>query len=194
VPDALADPSPVIHCAGTHYAPAENLEQIDVACIDLAQHEIDFAAYIFTDWPIMQALARASERGVKVRIYLDVAHIGKSTSTKHFRNLAQNPSIKIRFKGDKPINHLKSYQIDGSVFRTGTANFTVAGLKKQENNLVVTENAEDAAAFKRNFDTYYGRGFVLLLGADQLREAGCITSRLPARGQNPAPPSLALAR
>jgi hypothetical protein len=33
---ALADPSPVIHCAGAHYAPRENLEQIDVACIDSA--------------------------------------------------------------------------------------------------------------------------------------------------------------
>jgi hypothetical protein len=35
-----ADPAPIIH-----YAPAENLEHIDVELIDCAQHEIDFAAY-----------------------------------------------------------------------------------------------------------------------------------------------------
>jgi hypothetical protein len=35
-----ADPTPVIH-----YAPAENLEHIDVALIDGARHEIDMAAH-----------------------------------------------------------------------------------------------------------------------------------------------------
>jgi phosphatidylserine/phosphatidylglycerophosphate/cardiolipin synthase-like enzyme len=59
-----ADPAPTVH-----YAPAENLEHIDVGLIDGARREIDFAAYL-TDWPIMQALTRAAERGVKVRMYL----------------------------------------------------------------------------------------------------------------------------
>jgi phosphatidylserine/phosphatidylglycerophosphate/cardiolipin synthase-like enzyme len=60
-----ADPAPTVH-----YAPAENLEHIDVGLIDGARREIDFAAYVLTDWPIMQALTRAAERGVKVRMYL----------------------------------------------------------------------------------------------------------------------------
>ena len=42
-----------------HYAPAENLEHIDV--IDGARHEIDVAAYVLTDWPVMQALTRAAD-------------------------------------------------------------------------------------------------------------------------------------
>ena len=65
-PPCCADPVPVIH-----YAPAENLEHVDVALIDRAEHEIDMAAYVLTDWPVMQALTRAADRGVKVRIYLD---------------------------------------------------------------------------------------------------------------------------
>lgn len=51
-----ADPAPVIH-----YARAENLEHVDVALIDRAAHEIDLAAYVLTDWPIMQAFTRAFE-------------------------------------------------------------------------------------------------------------------------------------
>ena len=31
------------------------LEHIDVALIDRARHEIDMAAYVLTDWPILQA-------------------------------------------------------------------------------------------------------------------------------------------
>jgi hypothetical protein len=49
-PPCCADPAPVIH-----YAPAENLERVDVALIDRADHEIDMAAYVLTDWPVMQA-------------------------------------------------------------------------------------------------------------------------------------------
>ena len=58
-----ADPAPVIH-----YAPIENLEHVDVALIDRAEHEIDMAAYVLTDWPVMQALTRAADRGVAIRI------------------------------------------------------------------------------------------------------------------------------
>jgi phosphatidylserine/phosphatidylglycerophosphate/cardiolipin synthase-like enzyme len=54
-----ADPARTIH-----YAPAENLEHIDVELLDSAKHEIDFAAYLLTDWPIIQALTRAANRGV----------------------------------------------------------------------------------------------------------------------------------
>jgi phosphatidylserine/phosphatidylglycerophosphate/cardiolipin synthase-like enzyme len=46
-----------------HYAPAENLEHIDVALIDTARREIDLAAYVLTDWPVIQALTRAADRG-----------------------------------------------------------------------------------------------------------------------------------
>ena len=65
---SYADPVPG---PTVHYAPAENLEHIDVELIDTARHEIEFAAYVLTDWPVMQALTRAADRGVRVRIYLD---------------------------------------------------------------------------------------------------------------------------
>jgi phosphatidylserine/phosphatidylglycerophosphate/cardiolipin synthase-like enzyme len=48
-----ADPAPVIH-----YAPVENLEHADVELIDHAEHHIDIAAYVLTDWPVMRALIR----------------------------------------------------------------------------------------------------------------------------------------
>jgi phosphatidylserine/phosphatidylglycerophosphate/cardiolipin synthase-like enzyme len=42
-----------------------------VALIDRAEHEIDLAAYVLTDRPVMQARTRAADRGVKVCVYLD---------------------------------------------------------------------------------------------------------------------------
>jgi phosphatidylserine/phosphatidylglycerophosphate/cardiolipin synthase-like enzyme len=86
-----ADPAPTVH-----YAPAENLEHIDVSLIDTAKHEIDFAAYVLTDWPVMQALERAADRGVKVRIYLDGTPFAEREPTRVVQDLAQTPGVEIR--------------------------------------------------------------------------------------------------
>ena len=48
--------------------------------IDRAEQEIDFAAYALTDWPVMQALTRAADRGVNVRIYLKYVIRGEAIS------------------------------------------------------------------------------------------------------------------
>ena len=157
---AYADPAPVIH-----YAPAENLEQIDVALIDTAKREIDMAAYVLTDWPIIQALTRAADRGANVRIYLDGTQIGERAPSKPFHDLAETPTVEIRTKRDHgaPM-HLKSYQIDGRLLRTGAANFSASGLKRQDNDLIIIESARAAAAFKHNFEDRFASGEVLTLG------------------------------
>ena len=104
-----ADPAPVIH-----YAPAENLEHIDVALIDGARHEVNMAAYVLTDWPVIQALTRAADRGVKVRIYLDGTQLADREPAKVFQDLAETPGVEIRIKhATSAPMHLKSYQIDG---------------------------------------------------------------------------------
>jgi phosphatidylserine/phosphatidylglycerophosphate/cardiolipin synthase-like enzyme len=77
----VAEPAPAIH-----YAPAENLEHVDVALIDRAERETDMAAYVLTDWPVMQALTRAADRGVKVRIYLDGTQLAEREPTKVFNH------------------------------------------------------------------------------------------------------------
>jgi phosphatidylserine/phosphatidylglycerophosphate/cardiolipin synthase-like enzyme len=158
-----ADPAPVIH-----YAPIENLGHVDVALIDSAKREVDLAAYVLTDWPIMLALTRAADRGVKVRIYLDGTQLAEREPSTVFEDLAETPSVEIRTKRDQgaPM-HLKSYQIDGQLLRTGAANFSASGLKRQDNDLVVIESAGAAAAFKRAFDARFASGEALQAGAKQ---------------------------
>jgi PLD-like domain len=104
------------------------------------------------DWPIIQALIRAADRGVNVRIYLDGTQLAERDPSKVFVDLAHTPGVEIRTKRGKgaPM-HLKSYEIDGHLLRTGAANFSASGLKRQDNDLVVIESAEAAAAFKRSF-------------------------------------------
>jgi phosphatidylserine/phosphatidylglycerophosphate/cardiolipin synthase-like enzyme len=101
----VVDPAPTLH-----YAPTENLEHIDEALIDTAEHEIDLAAYVLTDWPIIQALTRAADRGVRVRIYLDAKRLAETEGAKPFHFLAETPGVEIRIKVDNTaLMHLKSY-------------------------------------------------------------------------------------
>jgi phosphatidylserine/phosphatidylglycerophosphate/cardiolipin synthase-like enzyme len=61
--------------------------------IDSAQREIDIAAYVLTDWPVIQALTRAADRGVKVRIYHDGGRLGGTEGSKLSQSLAETPSV-----------------------------------------------------------------------------------------------------
>jgi phosphatidylserine/phosphatidylglycerophosphate/cardiolipin synthase-like enzyme len=55
-------------------------------------------------------------------------------------------------------------QIDGRLLRTGAANFSASGLKLEDNDLMVIESAEAAAAFKHNFEARFASGETLAPG------------------------------
>jgi phosphatidylserine/phosphatidylglycerophosphate/cardiolipin synthase-like enzyme len=79
-----------------------------------------------------------------------------------FFDLAETPGVEIRIKPktSAPM-HLKSYQIDGRVLRTGAANFSASGLKRQDNDLIVVESTEAAVRFKHNFGARFASGDAL---------------------------------
>jgi len=139
-----------------HFAPAENLEHIDVSLIKRAQHSIDIAAYTMTDVPIMEALADTARRGVTVRILLDAGQLYDrpgSKPTVAMQALQAVPGVSIHYKpAGRPLMHLKAYQIDGKWLRTGSANFTASGLKQQDNDLLVIDSPSTIAAFQTTFE------------------------------------------
>jgi phosphatidylserine/phosphatidylglycerophosphate/cardiolipin synthase-like enzyme len=54
--------------------------------------------------------------------------------------------------------HLKSYEIDGRLLRTGGANFSASGLKRQDNDLIIIESTVAAAKFRHTFETRFVSG------------------------------------
>jgi hypothetical protein len=63
----------------------------------------------------------------------NLEHVGVALVDRN--DLAETPGIEIRIKhkASAPM-HLKSYQIDGRLLRTGAANFSASGLKRQDND------------------------------------------------------------
>jgi len=165
---ALLEPAPLAPAAfetlaparaiEVHFAPAEDLERIDVALLGAARETIDIAVYAFTSTPVINALAEAGARGVKVRIYRDrtqphpVGMIAKALET-----LTATPNIEVRVKQHGAIMHLKAYAVDGKVYRSGSANFTHSGLIRQDNELTIDRDPEAVAAFERDFEMMWGR-------------------------------------
>lgn len=145
--------------AELHYAPAENLEWIDIELIASAREKIDLAAYVLTDVAIIDNLTVAAQRGVKIRLYRD----GAEREQKPFINqaldrLAAEPNVEQRFKSDADAPmHLKSYCVDDKTLRSGAANFSASGLKRQDNDLFVLRGPRACAGFERHFERMWSR-------------------------------------
>ena len=137
-----------------HSAPAENLERIDIAQIATARQTIDFAAFVLTDWAIMDALRAAAQRGVGVRLLLDGSQFERNGRPQALKALFAEPNVLARVRPSTPdIMHLKAYAIDGRLLRTGSANFSPSGLKRQVNDLLLTDDRRLIDAFTRTFET-----------------------------------------
>ena len=137
-------PAVAIDVTGVHFAPTENLERIDTELLSQARRSIDLAAYVLTDRPVIDALIAARQRGVIVRVLLD-------PQQRHDHSRLSALADTIRVKRPGPIMHLKSYVIDDVELRTGSANFTASGLKKQDNDLVISRDIAAVGRFNGNF-------------------------------------------
>jgi len=132
-----------------HYAPVENLERIDVALLGSARKRIDIAAYTLTDRLVVDALVGARRRGVAVRIVLDP---GQRHAVDQLRAIADA----VRIKAPGPYMHLKAYAIDDRMLRSGSANLSASGLKKQDNDLIVLRDRKAVFGFRSRFDAIWG--------------------------------------
>ena len=135
-----------------HFSPAENLEQLDKAEIDHAQHSIDIAMYAFTDRYLADAILQAARRGVKVRIYRDHSQYEEEERSRKDSTssiLVGQPNIQLRVKHVHELMHLKAYCIDGAVLRDGSANWSPSGLKRQDNNAHFTTDPRQIQTLNR---------------------------------------------
>lgn len=128
-----------------HFSPVENLEKIDVGLITRATTTIDMAAYVLSDWAVIDALKAAQQRGVALRILLDA-------SQNHAYDKLIDLTDAIRVKRSNVFMHLKSYTVDGKLLRAGAANFSASGLKHQDNELLILTDPAVVRSFGARFE------------------------------------------
>jgi phosphatidylserine/phosphatidylglycerophosphate/cardiolipin synthase-like enzyme len=152
---------PLVTEAGSspiYFSPSTNLENVDLALIERAEHSIDVAIYTFTDRRIAIALRRAAERGVVVRIYRDheqyEEELRRGSTVPSI--LADEPHITVKVKQSSQLMHEKAMLCD-NVLRSGSGNWSVSAARYQDNEIAVTTDPAEVAAFAREFRAMWER-------------------------------------
>lgn len=149
-------PEPLIAGVRMFYGPGDGFGAIDERLIAGAHRSIDLAGFVLTDRGVIDALGRAAARGVSVRVYLDSEE--NERGARAIAALANAPHAEVRRKApSRDLMHLKSYQIDERLLRTGSANFSFSAGAYQDNDLIVLESPQAAARFLDAFERLWAR-------------------------------------
>ena len=143
-------------------SPEINLGEIDREIIDQvgAGGYINFAAFVLSDYAIIDALRSAALRGARIRLYLDPEELTRlRLSEDHpLVKLVHTQGVDTRVKASgEGLMHLKAYSVSGALLRTGSANESVSGLEHQDNDLEIITDRAAIAAFDRKFKLMWDR-------------------------------------
>lgn len=129
------------------FTPGEKCAARIIAEIDSAQRSVFVQAYYFTSQPIADALVRARQRDIKVRIMLDKNQESyRFSQANHF--IENGIEVIYEIVG---LAHNKVMIIDDHKVITGSYNFTVAAEKKNTENVLFIDDPLIAERFKRNW-------------------------------------------
>jgi len=109
---------------------------------------VHVAAYFFTSYPIAEALVKAHNRGVDVKVVLD--------SHQKFRRVIgylDRNGIATRLNNHYAIMHDKFLIVDDATLETGSFNFTrAAEYENAENVLVIRDSPATIGGYRRQWD------------------------------------------
>ena len=145
------------------YTNPTNAASIDASQIKTAKTTLDFAAYSLTEPSICAAILDRAQAGISVRLYLDRTELeaeargNPALPTSALHRLMNQPNIAIRVKASSVLMHLKSYCVDHSLLRDGSANFSPLGECEQDNSVMLIVDPETITNFESKFDQMWGR-------------------------------------
>jgi phosphatidylserine/phosphatidylglycerophosphate/cardiolipin synthase-like enzyme len=124
-------------------------EALSVA-IDAARYSVDIAAFDLDLWSLRDALIRAHQRGVTVRVVVDSDHF----EVDEVQDLIA-AGIDVVQDQRPSLMHHKFVVIDRSQVWTGSMNFTVNGAYRNDNNLVQIQSVNIARDYAREFEEMF---------------------------------------
>ncbi len=110
-----------------------------IGFIDDAGESLDIEVYLFTSYDVRDALIRAHERGVRVRILLEPDPMNNANDEMYFRLVNEGISVKY-YSGERM--HSKFIIKDGKEVLVGSHNFSYSALNKnREASVIISGNA-----------------------------------------------------
>ena len=139
------------------FSPKDNCAQEIVSSIEKAKTHVYVAMYFFTSRPIAQALIKAKDRGVDVKVCLDKEQPHYEYSKSKF---LENKEINIKLIGGSGIMHNKFCVIDNYITITGSYNWTARADLENDENVLIIKSKEIAKIYTNQFKKYWDGTYI----------------------------------
>lgn len=135
------------------FSPEDGQEVLDF--IDGARHSIDMEIYVLSSRDVVEALQRAKDRGVDVRIIIEEDVMGGENG-EIFREL-DSKGFRIRYASKAyKLTHSKFAIVDGEAVLVGSHNLSNSALFKNREASVIIRDAAVAGEFEEAFERDWG--------------------------------------
>lgn len=137
----------------TVYTNPEMGDRIILQAIDSAQKSIRLKMYLFTRDNVREALVAAAQRGVDVRIVMELNPYGSGATNVDFFNAIKGTPVKLRWASyDFRFTHEKSLVIDDRLAFIMTHNITASSFSANREYGVIDSRADDVAEIIQVFE------------------------------------------
>ena len=128
-----------------------------VKMMDKATKTLDVADYDFDLANVVDAMVRAKQRGVQVRMVTDSDTLNNVKNKPVQDAFARLKQANIPFYGDErsPIMHNKFTVVDNKLISTGSMNYTDGDAYHLNNNLIIINNAQLAQNYTTEFEKMF---------------------------------------
>lgn len=117
-----------------------------------AKHSIVVCMYCFTSLELIDVLIEAHQRGVVVRVITDCEQ--ESANGKLVSRL-RRAGIQVRMDESSYFMHHKFAVLDEKVLVNGSLNWTLQGLRGNQENVIITNEFELVKAFTEQFESLW---------------------------------------
>ncbi|GBC71765.1 Phospholipase D [Candidatus Calditenuaceae archaeon HR02] len=130
------------------FSRVQSCDSLIVGLIDGASRSVYVMMYSFTSDEIANALIRAKNRGVEVKVVIESQQAGVRGS-EYERLLGSE--IEVRLDGNPSLMHHKVMIVDGVIVVTGSYNWSRAAENDNDENLIIIKDPSIAAAYEEEF-------------------------------------------
>ncbi len=138
---------PAANTYEVYFCPEDACSSQIMRQIDKAQSSIYVAMYSFTLDSITDALIRAKNRGVDVKVVMEKSQVGKGSEYERLRNAG----IDVRLDKNPDFMHNKFAIIDGKIVVTGSFNWSQHADAANDENLLIVYSEELARKYESEF-------------------------------------------
>jgi phosphatidylserine/phosphatidylglycerophosphate/cardiolipin synthase-like enzyme len=130
------------------------LEQVVIPLVNLAQFEVRFLAFSFTDYPLAEAMIQRAQKGVNVAGVYE--KVGSDTDAAEFDTLFC-AGIPVRRDANPGFMHNKVVIVDQRYVITGSLNYSTSAEESNDENVIMLDNAEIARLYLQEFDRIWAQ-------------------------------------